>query len=314
MERTSLGDSGIEVTRICLGTWNMAAGGDWGPDDDVAAVSLVRHAMDSGCNFIDTARGYGGGHAERVVGQATKGRRNEVVIATKTLHCPPEKVAAEVDASLECLQTDYIDLYICHWPRPSLPLEPFFEAMVEQREAGKIRAIGVSNFDAAQMRIARDYGVVSLQPPLSILWRIPEEGLEFCRENRIAVTSYSSLAQGLLAGRFTRKQTEIKGIRSRNLLFSDNILPEALKVASLLDAVADRVGCTSSQAALAWLLQTPGVTCVIAGASSPAQWQDNVGCLDVTISQDDYDALDRAGMAVWRMFEDGATMWGWKPE
>lgn len=314
MQTTTLGKSDLEITRLCLGTWNMAKGGDWGPENDDKAIALIRHAMDSGCTFIDTARGYGGGHAEELVGQAVKGRREHVVIATKTVQCPPERLAAEIDKSLQCLQTDYADLYICHWPRPSLPLEPFMEEMVRQRELGKIRAIGVSNFNLEQMKIAEQFGVVSLQPPLSILWRIPDQVLDFCREAGIAVTSYSSIAQGLLTGRYTRGTREISGIRSQNFLFSEKILPHSLTVARKVDSIADRLGCTSSQVALAWLLRTPGLTSVIVGASRPEQWDDNWGCLDITLSDEDYAALDREGRAVWEMAEEDATMWGWKPE
>jgi myo-inositol catabolism protein IolS len=309
-----LGSSDIEVTKLCLGTWNMAKGGGWGPDDDEKAIALIRHALDTGCTFLDTARGYGGGHAERLVGQAVAGRREEVVIATKAVQCPPEQLGNEIEASLDGLQTDYVDLYICHWPRPSLPLEPFLAEMVRQRELGKIRAIGASNFNLEQMSIASEFGVVSLQPPLSILWRIPDPILDFCRQQNIALTSYSSLAQGLLTGRYTQGTGEISGVRSKNALFSDDIMPQALKVAERVDSIADRLGCASSQVALAWLLRTSGVSSVIVGASRPEQWDENLGAFDVSLSDQDYEELDRAGREVWGKVAPDAAMWGWKPE
>ena len=313
MQTVSLGDSGIQVTPLCLGSWNMAGDDGWGPDDDGRAVALIHHALATGCNFVDTARGYGGGHAETVVGKAIKGRRDQVVVATKMLHCPPARVSAELEASLACLDTDYVDLYICHWPRPSLPLEPFFEALVAEREAGRIRAIGVSNFSLHQLEIARQYGIVSLQPPMSILWRFPDAAREFCRQHGIAITPYSPLAQGLLTGRFSSGEGTVSGIRSRNRLFSEDILPDSLAVARQVDQLAARLGCTSSQAALAWLLRTPGISSVTVGASRPQQWDDNLGCLEVEIPDEDYADLDRAGRAIWERIGTEEAMWGWKP-
>ena len=314
MKTIELGTSGIQVTPVCLGTWNMAGEVGWGPDDDKQSIGIIRRALDDGCNFVDTATGYGRGKAERVLGEAIRGRRDDVVVATKMMHCPPERVGPTIEESLERLGTDHVDLYICHWPRPSLALEPFFEEMVRQRDAGKIRAIGVSNFDADQMRTAAEFGVVSLQPPLSVLWRIPDDTVACCRGAGVALTPYSPLAQGLLTGRYTRVQAEITGVRKSNQLFSDEVFPHSLAVARKVDAIADRLGCTSSQVALAWLLRTPGVTSVIVGASSVEQWCDNAAALGVTLPDEDYRDLDEAGRGVWDMLGPDETMWGWKPK
>lgn len=313
MEKVALGSSGIMVSRLCQGAWNFAGGPGWGPDGEQTAIALLRTALDRGVNFIDTARGYGKGVSEQIVGKAVAGRRSECVIATKMLCCPPEEVDTNVDESLKCLGTDYIDLYICHWPRPSVPLEPWFERMVRVRESGKVRAIGVSNFDLAQMRVAQRYGAVSLQPPYSILWRVPDEVLAFCREKNIAVTPYSPLAQGLLAGRFTRQAAELSGIRAKNLLFADKTREAALAVARQVDAVADRLGCTSSQVALAWLLRCPGTIIPIVGASRLEQLEENLAAVDVRLPDADFAALDRAGRKVWEMIGPDESMWGWKP-
>lgn len=313
MERVKLGTSGLEVSRLCLGAWNFAGGEGWGPDDDRASINLIHHALDSGCNFIDTARAYGRGHSEEVVGEAIRDRRDSVVVATKMVHCPPEQVEPEIDKSLAGLRTDYVDLYICHWPRPSLPLEPFFESMVAAKQKGKIRAIGVSNFDSEQMRAAMRFGACSLQPPLSILWRVPDETMDFCRANGVAVTPYSPLAQGLLTGRYTRGQSEITGIRKNNQLFGGDVFPRALEVARKLDGIADALGCTSAQAALAWVLRAGAVAAPIVGASSPEQWDQNLEALGVELPQDDYDLLDREGRAVWDLLGPDESMWGWKP-
>jgi aryl-alcohol dehydrogenase-like predicted oxidoreductase len=164
------------------------------------------------------------------------------------------------------------------------------------------------------MEVALRCGVVSLQPPFSIVWRGPEGILDFCGEHSVAVTPYSPLAQGLLTGRYTRTKSDHRsGPRGSNLLFSEEMLPHSLKAAAEVDAVADRLGYTSAQVALAWALQTPGITSCLVGASSPAQWDQNVGALDITLSAEDYQRLDEAGMQIWSRFEPEDAMWGWKP-
>jgi aryl-alcohol dehydrogenase-like predicted oxidoreductase len=313
MEKVELGSSGIQVSRLCLGTWNMCGEEGWGPVDDQASIDLIHYAMDHGCNCIDTARGYGNGYSERIVGKAIKGRREDVIVATKMFHCPADQVGGYIDQSLECMQTDYIDLYLCHWPFPSLPLEPFFDSMIAEKEKGRIRAIGASNFDARQMAIAKQYGVCSLQPPLSILWRIPDETMDFCRDHQVAMTPYSPLAQGLLTGRYSRGTSDITGVRLNNQLFSDQIYPKALGVARTVDQIADKLDRLSSQVALAWLLQTPGIASLIVGASNIEQWRQNLGSLDLVLADSDYELLDREGREVWDLLGSKETMWGWKP-
>jgi len=312
MQTVPFGAAGFDVSRLCLGTWNMSGQDGWGPDQEADAIRLIQHVVDSGCCFIDTARGYG--NAEATVGKALSGgRRERVRLATKAVQCPPDKLVMSLETSLRNLQTDVIDLFICHWPSPSHRLEDFFEALVKAREAGRVRAIGVSNFNLAQMQVAVTYGAVSLQPPLSIPWRCADEILSFCRERDIAVTPYSPLAQGLLTGRFTRGSEPPTGPRKSNVLFSDRVRPAALGVAREVDAIADRLGCTSSQVALAWVLQTPGVTSPIVGASRIEQWDANVKALDVTLADDDYARLDAMGRQVWALVDPEASMWGWKP-
>ncbi len=196
-----------------------------------------------------------------------KGRREQVVIATKMMQTEPDEVAPTVAQRLQCLDTDYVDLYICYWPVKRLAMEPFFEELVKLREQGKIRTLGVSNFDCQQMAIALTYGAVSLQPPFSVVWRVPGELLTFCRENNIAVTPYSPLAQGLLTGRYTRDPAmRAGGHHERNVLFSQELWPHAMEAASAVDAVADRLGLTSAQVALAWVTR-PAAPCGIASGA-----------------------------------------------
>ncbi len=312
METVPFGEAGFEVSRFCLGTWNMGGGKGWGPEEEREAIDLIHHAIETGCTFIDTARGYG--EAEAVLGKALKGRRDQVRIATKQVHCTPEKLATAVETSRQNLQTDVIDLYICHWPSPSHSLEAFFEELARQKDAGRIHAIGVSNFNLEQMQVAHRYGAVSLQPPFSIPWRVADEVMAFCREQNVAVTPYSPLAQGLLTGRYSEGDVEITGPRKSNLLFSDPIFPKAREVAREVDRVAERMGCQSSQVALAWVLQTPGITCPIMGASRREQWDENRKALDLSLSDEDYQRLDELGRSVWALVDPEEAMWGWKPK
>jgi len=316
MERVKLGKSSLEVSRLCLGTWNMDGSQDWGPRTDQESIELIHRVLDTGCNFIDSAHGYGGGHSEEVIGKALEGgRRKEAILATKIVQGEPSDIEPSLDAALKRLRTDYLDLYIVHWPRPSMSLDDFLGEMVAMRDKGKTREIGVSNFDLAQMQTAVRYGVVSLQPPFNVLWRIIDrEVLPFCRDNGIGVTPYSPLAQGLLTGRFTRKgEQPDASVRKSNFLFKEPVFSASREAAGVVDEVADQIGATSSQVALAWVLQTDGITCPIVGISRFSQWEDNMKALEIRLSEEQYSRISEAGMRVWAHFSDDDTMWGWKP-
>ena len=193
MRYKRLGNSSLEVSVVGLGTW--AIGGDfWGKVDDDRSIRTIQRAVDCGINLIDTAPAYGGGHAERIVGQAIKGRRDKVVIATKcgivkqggriTRNLKPESIRKEVDDSLTRLGVDVIDLYQIHWPDANTPLEDTLNEMEKLRDAAKIRYIGVSNFDRKLMEEAASITeIVSLQPQYSLLDReLEKDILPFCRE------------------------------------------------------------------------------------------------------------------------------------
>ncbi|MFP4028804.1 MAG: aldo/keto reductase [Candidatus Brocadiia bacterium] len=317
MEHVRLGDSQLEVSRLCLGTWNMSGGEGWGPEDDQNSIRIIREVLDRGFNFIDSAHGYGKGHSEEVLGKALDGRRDDAIVSTKIVQCDPSDVEAQLDAALKRLRSDYVDIYIVHWPRPSVSLEDFMGEMVKMKEKGKAREIGASNFNLEQMKIALEFGAISLQPPFNALWRIIDEDvLPFCRKNQIGVTPYSPLAQGLLTGRYTRGEEKTKGgPRDSNLLFKEPNFSRAKEGASVVDDVADEIGATSAQTALAWVLQTDGITAPIVGVSRMGQWEDNVQALDIELTGEQYDRISRAGLEVWNeCFTDDDTMWGWKPK
>ncbi len=317
MDYVQLGSSKLEVSRLCLGTWNMAGQKEWGPEEDARSVDLIRRVQDSGCTFFDSAHAYGRGHSEEVLGRALAedGRRERAVIATKIMQCRPKWVERQLDGALRRLRTDHVDLYLVHWPNPSLDLRAFLEKMSEMKEKGKALELGVSNFNLQQLKVAAQYGIRSLQPPYNILWRIIEpELLPFCRQSNIAVTPYSPLAQGLLTGRFLDDSEKPTGIRHKNQLFQEPAFSKAREAARVVADVAEERGATCSQVALAWLLETEGVTAPIVGISRWEHWQDNVGALNLELSDGQYERISEAGQRVWDLFPEDATMWGWKPK
>ena len=217
MKTKQLGKNGPDLTIIGYGAW--AIGGPWqygwGPVDDNESVNSIKTALELGINWIDTAAAYGFGHSETVVAKAVKGMREKVFIATKcglindgagnarnSLH--PQSIRKELEDSLERLQTDYIVLYQIHWPDPAVPIEDAWGTLVELRNEGKARFIGVSNFDVPLLeRCMKIERVQSLQPPFSMLKRnVEKEILPYCLQNEIGVIAYSPMQAGLLTGKF----------------------------------------------------------------------------------------------------------------
>ena len=191
-----------------LGTWPM--GGEWwGGTDDAESIRTIHRALDLGVTLFDTAEAYAAGHAEEVLGRALVGRREQAVIADKVApnHFAPDQIEEAFEASCRRLQTDYIDVYFLHWPNIDLPIGPAMESLERLRAAGRIRAIGVSNFTADEMRAASEYGQIDvLQPPYNMFWRFIEgDQLPYCQEHDIGIMAYSGLAQGLLTGNLTAR-------------------------------------------------------------------------------------------------------------
>ncbi|MRR37614.1 aldo/keto reductase, partial [bacterium] len=217
MRKARLGTNGPELSVIGFGAW--AIGGPWvygwGPQDDTESIRAIHRAIDCGITWIDTAAAYGFGHSERIVGKALRGRRGRVFVATKCGLVPdgkgdakrdsrPEGIRKELEASLKNLETDSIDLYQIHWHDANVPVEESWETMVKLRDEGKVRYIGLSNYDVPLLeRCGAIAPVQSLQPPYSMLNRGVEESiLPYCLTKGIGVIAYSPMASGLLTGRF----------------------------------------------------------------------------------------------------------------
>lgn len=304
MQTRKLGYTDLYLTTVGLGTWAIGGGGwayGWGPQDDTDSIRTIQRALDLGINWIDTAAVYGLGHSEEIVGKAIRGRRDQVIIATKCGLVWDEgsttpygrlkawSIRREVEASLRRLNVDVIDLYQIHWPNPDEDIEEAWATMADLVREGKIRYAGVSNFSVEQMkRIQPIHPIASLQPPYNMLRReIEAEILPFCAANNIGVIVYSPMASGVLTEKFSREwasslpEDDWRGKYSGHLkepeLSANLMLVEGLK------AIAARYGRTVSQLAIAWTLRRPEVTAAIVGARRPEQIEQTAPAADWTL-------------------------------
>ncbi|MGH9720043.1 MAG: aldo/keto reductase [Bryobacteraceae bacterium] len=303
MQTRRLGNSDLELTPIGIGAWAMGGGGwafAWGPQDDNDSVSAIHAALDGGVNWIDTAAVYGLGHSEEVVARALKGRSRRPYVFTKCERIWNERgeigkslkagsVRREVEASLRRLQTGVIDLYQIHWPEPDEEIEEGWATMAKLREEGKVRWIGVSNFNAPQMRRLQAIApVTSLQPPYSMLSRdVEKEILPHAAEHGIGVIVYSPMQNGLLSGRMTRERIAnlpADDMRRRKPQFQEPQLTRNLAVAEGLRAIGSRHGRTAGEVAIAWSLRHPAVTAAIVGMRSGSQVEGVIGALEFRLS------------------------------
>ncbi len=307
MRYKRLGNSSLEVSVVGLGTW--AIGGDfWGKVDDNRSIETIQRAIDCGINLIDTAPAYGSGHAERIVGQAIKGRRDKVIIATKcgiikeggrvSRNLRPESIRKEVDDSLRRLGVDVIDLYQIHWPDNSTPLEDTLNELVKLRDAGKFKYIGVSNFDRKLLEEATSIAeIVSLQPPYSLLDReIEKDVLPFCREKGIGILTYGSLGGGILTGKFKERPKFDKDDRRENFypFFNEPLWSKAMELVEVLRQIAVEVDKPVAHVAINWLNQQEGVSSSLVGAKTPEQAEQNAASADWELSREQLDAIESA--------------------
>ena len=310
MQTRRLGQTFLELTTVGLGTWAM--GGPWlygwGPQDDDEAVAAILTAHEKGINWIDTAAIYGLGHSEELCARALKEIVKKPIIATKCAllwseqnHRIPclkaDSIREECHASLKRLGVDVIDLYQMHWPQPDEDLEEGWEAMAKLQQEGKVRYIGVSNYNLKQLKRARKIApVASLQPPYSMIGREAEnELLGYCAENNIGVVAYSPMAKGLLTGKFT--QERLAGLalddhRRRDPNFHEPQYTATLQLVERLKEIAKRNGKTCAQLAISWVLRRPEVTAAIVGARRPEQIAETAQAADWNLSPDDIDEIE----------------------
>ena len=302
-----------------MGTW-QAGKEMWVGIDDTESTKAIKAAYGAGITTFDTAAVYGNGHSEKIVGNALQDVRDKVVIATKVFsnQLKYQQVIDACHRSLKNLNTDYIDLYQIHWPPGSfgakpVPLEETMGALSDLKAQGKIRAIGVSNFSRAQMEKATKYGKIdSLQPPYSLFWRkVEADALPYCLENNITLLAYSSMAQGLLTGKFGPDHKFAKGDhRFRNKLFQPQNYERVQKALEKLRPIAKANNITLGQLALAWIISQPGL-CAIAGARNADQAAQNAAAANVSLSKQDLAAVEEIGKTVTDPLDDDPVMWEW---
>jgi aryl-alcohol dehydrogenase-like predicted oxidoreductase len=296
MKYTILGKSGLNVSRIAFGTWQL--GGDWGPTDPIAAMQAIRRAADKGVTFFDTAQAYGFGRSEKLLADALLLlAREELVIATKgglrqtgsgvVRDASPTWIRHGVDSSLQALGTEYIDLYQLHWPDPATPIEETAGALASLVAEGKIRHVGVSNFDIAQMEaFSATLAVETLQPPYHMFRRdIEESVLPYAARNDIGVLVYGPLAHGLLGGRLVSDtQFVTEDWRSKSPMFHGETFERNLRAVEQLRQLAnEQLGITLAQLAIAWTLANSAVHVAIVGTRDPDHVDEALAAAEINL-------------------------------
>ena len=295
----------LKVSRVALGTWAMG-GWMWGGTDQRESIATIRAALHQGINLIDTAPAYGFGVSEEIVGEALEGVRTQAVIATKTglewrdgkvyRNATRERITQEVDDSLRRLRTDYIDIYQVHWPDPKVPVEETAEAMRSLYEAGKIRAIGVSNFSVAEMERFRHVAPLHvLQPPYNLFERaIETDILPYARANHIAALGYGALCRGLLSGRMRPDSTfDGDDLRRIDPKFQPPRFAQYLDAVRQLDEFAQRrFGRRVIQLAVRWMLDQ-GISVALWGGRRPDQLEAALGVAGWSLQSSDREQIER---------------------
>ena len=306
LAKTAFGSTRMDITRVGFGAWALGGGGfewSWGAQADEESIAAIHHALELGVNWIDTAAQYGFGHSEEVVGRALAGLDERPYVFTKggqpegpggeTLHdLTRGGLRRELEGSLSRLGLDAVDLYQIHWPIPDEQIEEGWAALVELRDEGLARHIGVSNFSVEQLRRSQEIAPVeTLQPPYSLIARdVEDEILPFADQEGIGVIAYSPMGSGLLSGKMTRERIESlpdDDWRKRSPEFREPRLSEHLALVERLEAVGERHGVTPGALAVAWTLRNPAVDGAIVGFRRPDQVDPIVTAANLDLSDED---------------------------
>lgn len=317
MQLRPLGNSGVSVSPVTFGAWAIG-GWMWGGSEEQDSIAAIQASVDAGATSIDTAAIYGQGYSEELVAKAIKGRRDKVQVLTKcgmrwddprgsdpwntqnnqgqaitvTRNSKPDSIAYECDQSLRRLQIDVIDVYQIHWPDLTTPIEESIEAMYKLQKAGKIKAIGVSNYNLKQISTAeawlteRGSVLASHQPPYSVINRgIEKEILPYCRQMNVGIVCYSPMERGLLTGKYGPDHKFPEGDHRSNY---KAFKPEVRKLVSAaleqVKAIADRHQASFAQLIVNWTFSEPGITAALVGARNAEQAIHNAGAMKFTLS------------------------------
>jgi aryl-alcohol dehydrogenase-like predicted oxidoreductase len=310
MNTKRLGNSDLNITPIGFGAWAIGGSGwefGWGHQDDNESIAAIKAALDAGVNWIDTAAVYGLGHSEEIVARALESVRTRPYIFSKCSRTwdenrkigfclKAESIRHECEASLKRLKVDVIDLFQIHWPLPDMDIEEGWATMARLKDEGKVRYIGVSNFNVAQMRRAMAIApITSLQPRYSLTHReVEEEVLPFAARENIGVIAYSPMGSGLLTGAMTPERVASLAPddwRRNNRDFQEPLLSKNLQLVELLRAIGSRHGRAPGEVAVAWVLHNPAVTAAIVGARRPDQVKGVVGAAQFSLSPVEIDEI-----------------------
>jgi aryl-alcohol dehydrogenase-like predicted oxidoreductase len=315
MQARQLGNSDVKVSPVIFGAWAIG-GWMWGGSEEQESIDAIRAGIDHGVNTIDTAAIYGMGRSEELVGRAIKGMRDKVIIATKCgmrwdtdegsdpwpqkdneghdviirKNSRPKSIAYECEQSLKRLGVETIDLYQIHWPDTSTPVEDSMRAMLKLKEQGKIRAIGMSNYDVQWLSKANQITpIASLQPPYSLIQRkIEAEILPFCRQNNIGVIVYSPLERGLLTGKVTPDRQFAKGDhRATHKYFTVENRKRVLAALEKVRPIAEKHKVSFAQLAINWTIHEPGITAALVGARNAEQATHNAEAMNFTLTNEE---------------------------
>ena len=308
----TLGNSDLNLTPIGFGAWAIGGGNwdfAWGPQDDAESIRAIHAALDEGINWIDTAAIYGLGHSEDIVGQAVKSSAHKPLVFTKcSMRWDADRkiyrslraasVAEELEGSLRRLGVETIDLYQVHWPNPDEEIEEGWAELARQQKAGKIRWIGVSNFNVAQIKRAEAIApVTSLQPPYSMLRSAVEaEILPYCLERNIGVINYSPMVSGLLTGRMTADRVAAMPAddwRRKAVEFNEPRLSRNLRLVELLREIGGGHGVEPGVVAVAWTLRNPAITAAIVGGRSPEQVKGLAPALHFRLADEEFNRIGK---------------------
>jgi len=305
----------LHITEIGLGTW--AIGGPWkygwGVQDSRESKLAILKALDEGVNWIDTAPAYGLGHAEELVGQVVKNRRKDIIIATKcgivwsknrkkiSFNNHPDSIRKECEESLKRLNTDYIDLYQIHWPDSKTPVSESWAEMINLKKSGKVKHIGVCNFDLNLLKTCEEMEhITSLQPPYSMLQRdIEKEIMAWCQQNNTGILAYSPLQAGLLTGKFSREYLETlphDDWRKHNSMFKEPMFSKALAFVREIQKISDKYDSAKTELssfAVAWILSHSEVTSAIVGVRNEMQGSLIARGAGWKIRNDDMEKIDK---------------------
>jgi methylglyoxal reductase len=315
MLKRQIGQSGIEASALGLGTWGMG-GWLWGGTDEKASIEAIHASLDAGITLIDTAPAYGLGLAEELVGKAIVGRRDQVILATKCglvwhtqqgqhffdengqpvyRYLGAASIRYELEQSLRRMNTDYIDLYQTHWQDPTTPIAETMQTLLDLKNEGKIRAIGVSNISLSELQEYTRVGPLdSTQEKYSMLDReIESTLLPYCREHDIAMLSYSSLALGLLTGKISPDRVFTgDDQRATDPRFSPENRQRVADMLSQFTPIAERYGMTIPQLVITWTIHQPGITFTLVGARNKEQALENARACLIRLDEDDIQRIN----------------------